>query len=72
MTAVLTAMNMPASLLAPVSGIIMAGATAASFAGAMEKGKNFMFRTAAVFVKEMGGITTKPLLTKEQKKASGN
>ena len=30
MTAVLTAMNMPASLLAPVSGIIMAGATAVS------------------------------------------
>lgn len=25
-----------------------------------------MFRTAAAFVKEMGGITTKPLLTKEQ------
>lgn len=33
MTAVLTAMNMPAFLLAPVSGIIMAGATASSSAG---------------------------------------
>ncbi len=39
---------------------------AAAVYRAMEKGKNFMFRTAAAFVKEMGGITTKPLLTKEQ------
>lgn len=33
MTAVLTAVNMPAFLLAPISGIIMAGATASSSAG---------------------------------------
>lgn len=34
MTTILTAMNMPAFLLAPISGIIMAGATASSSAGA--------------------------------------
>lgn len=34
MTTVLTAINMPAFLLAPISGIIMAGATASSSAGA--------------------------------------
>lgn len=34
MTGILTAVNMPAFLLAPISGIIMAGATASSSAGA--------------------------------------
>lgn len=34
MTAVLNAMNLPAFLLAPISGIVMAGATASSSAGA--------------------------------------
>ena len=33
---------------------------------AMEKGKNFMFRTAAALVKEMGGISSQPLLTREK------
>lgn len=33
---------------------------------AMKKGKHFMFRTAAAFVKEMGGISEQPLLTREQ------
>ncbi len=31
---------------------------------AMAKGKNFMFRTAAALVKEMGGISAQPLLTR--------
>ncbi len=39
---------------------------AAALYGAMAKGKNFMFRTAAALVKEMGGITSRPLLTREQ------
>ncbi len=33
---------------------------------AMQKGKNFMFRTAASIVKVMGGVSDQPLLTKEQ------
>lgn len=33
---------------------------------AMAKGKHFIFRTAAALVKEMGGITTQPLLTRAQ------
>lgn len=33
---------------------------------AMEKGKNFMFRTAAAFVRVLGGIQEKPLLTREE------
>lgn len=33
---------------------------------AMAKGKMFMFRTAASFVKVMGGVTDQPLLTREQ------
>lgn len=33
---------------------------------AMNKGKNFMFRTAAAIVKVMGGVTDQPLLTREQ------
>lgn len=33
---------------------------------AMEKGKNYMFRTAAGFVKVVGGITDRPLLTREE------
>lgn len=33
---------------------------------AMAKGKNFMFRTAAALVKEMGGISSQPLLTREK------
>lgn len=33
---------------------------------AMAQGKHFMFRTAAALVKEMGGITSQPLLTREQ------
>ena len=33
---------------------------------AMAKGKVFMFRTAAAIVKVMGGVSTQPLLTREQ------
>lgn len=33
---------------------------------AMAKGKVFMFRTAAAIVKVMGGVTSQPLLTREQ------
>ena len=33
---------------------------------AMAKGKVFMFRTAAAIVKVMGGVSSQPLLTKEQ------
>lgn len=33
---------------------------------AMAKGKNYMFRTAAALVKEMGGISTQPLLSREK------
>ncbi|MCI8550188.1 MAG: hydroxyacid dehydrogenase [Lachnospiraceae bacterium] len=33
---------------------------------AMARGKNFMFRTAAALVKEMGGISAQPLLTREK------
>lgn len=33
---------------------------------AMSAGKNFMFRTAAALVKEIGGISSKPLLTRAQ------
>ncbi len=33
---------------------------------AVAKGKNFLFRTAAAFVKELGGISDQPLLTKEK------
>ncbi|MDE6734077.1 MAG: hypothetical protein K2J64_01245, partial [Desulfovibrio sp.] len=33
---------------------------------AMAKGRNFVFRTAAGLVKELGGITTIPLLAREQ------
>ncbi len=33
---------------------------------AMAKGKKFIFRTAAGFVKEFGGITDRPLLTREE------
>ena len=33
---------------------------------AMAKGKHFMFRTAAAIVKEIGGISAQPLLTREQ------
>ena len=33
---------------------------------AMEMGKNFMFRTAAGFVKAVGGITDRPLLTRKE------
>lgn len=33
---------------------------------AMAKGKTFVFRTAAALVKEMGGISSQPLLTREQ------
>ncbi|MHB8131252.1 MAG: four-carbon acid sugar kinase family protein [Mobilitalea sp.] len=33
---------------------------------AMAAGKHFLFRTAAGFVKELGGITDKPLLTKSE------
>lgn len=33
---------------------------------AMAKGKTYMFRTAAAIVKVIGGITDKPLLTKEE------
>lgn len=33
---------------------------------AMERGKQFLFRTAAGFVKVVGGITDQPLLTREQ------
>lgn len=33
---------------------------------AMAAGKNFLFRTAAALVKEMGGISSKPLLTREK------
>lgn len=32
----------------------------------MNQGKNFMFRTAAALVKVMGGITDRPLLTREE------
>ena len=39
---------------------------AAAVYKAMAKGKNFMFRTAAALVKEMGGISSKPLLTRQQ------
>lgn len=34
--------------------------------GALSKGKNFMFRTAAALVKELGGILDQPLLTREK------
>lgn len=33
---------------------------------AMAAGKNFLFRTAAALVKEMGGISSQPLLTREK------
>ena len=33
---------------------------------AMQKGKTFMFRTAAGIVKVMGGVTSQPLLTRKQ------
>ena len=33
---------------------------------AMKKGRHFMFRTAAGFVKEFGGITDKPLLSRQE------
>lgn len=33
---------------------------------AMAKGKNFLFRTAAALVKAFGGISSQPLLTREQ------
>lgn len=33
---------------------------------AMAQGKHFMFRTAAALVKEIGGISSQPLLTREQ------
>ena len=33
---------------------------------AMAQGKHFMFRTAAAIVKEIGGISSQPLLTREQ------
>lgn len=33
---------------------------------AMEQGKHFMFRTAAAIVKEIGGISSQPLLTRDQ------
>ncbi len=33
---------------------------------AMQKGKNYIFRSAASFVKVMGGISEKPLLTKDE------
>lgn len=33
---------------------------------ALSKGRHFMFRTAAALVKELGGITDQPLLTREQ------
>lgn len=33
---------------------------------AMAKGKHFIFRTAAALVKELGKISTQPLLTREQ------
>ncbi len=33
---------------------------------AMERGKHFIFRTAAALVKELGGISAQPLLTREQ------
>lgn len=33
---------------------------------AMAKGKHFLFRTAAALVKEMGGISAQPLLTREK------
>ena len=39
---------------------------AAAVYKAMAKGKNFMFRTAAALVKEMGGISSQPLLTRQQ------
>lgn len=39
---------------------------AAAIYRAMKRGKNFMFRTAAALVKEMGGISAQPLLTREK------
>lgn len=39
---------------------------------AFEKGKHFMFRTAAGIVKVMGGISSQPLLTREQMVTTGN
>ena len=33
---------------------------------AMREGKNYLFRTAAAFAKEMGGISQKPLLTRNE------
>lgn len=33
---------------------------------ALEAGKTFIFRTAAAIVKEMGGVSSQPLLTREQ------
>lgn len=33
---------------------------------AMSEGKNYIFRTAAALVKEMGGISSQPLLTREK------
>lgn len=33
---------------------------------AMEQGRHYMFRTAAALVKEIGGVTDQPLLTREQ------
>ena len=33
---------------------------------AMKKGKHYLFRTAAAFVKEAGGIAERPLLTREE------
>ena len=39
---------------------------------AMEAGKLFMFRTAAAFVRAVGGVTREPLLTGEQMIRGGN
>lgn len=39
---------------------------------AMNKGKSFMFRTAAAFTKIIGGVSDKPLLTRDELVAPGN
>ncbi|WP_297967760.1 four-carbon acid sugar kinase family protein [uncultured Anaerovibrio sp.] len=39
---------------------------------AMKQGKNFMFRTAAAFTKVIGGVSDKPLLTRDELVAKGN
>lgn len=40
--------------------------------GALARGKHFLYRTAASFVKVLGGITDQPLLTADQLIAPGN